>query len=71
MTVLQSPDEGATWTPYRLVDAGAVSYSALQVIPAAPGSGGKPVLGLLNERSDEFNIVFAPDQIVFVPVQLP
>lgn len=78
MTVLMSPDEGATWTPFRTIDQGAVSYSALQMIPPAPssssgkGSGsGKAVLGLLYERSNNISIVFAPDQIMFVPLELP
>lgn len=71
MTVLQSPDEGVTWTPYRNIDRGAVAYSALQILPPAAGSTDKGILGLLYERSDNVSIVFAPDQIMFVPLALP
>lgn len=74
MTVLRSLDEGATWETYRSIDRGAVSYSALQLIPAAASTTttvpSPALLGLLYERSDNMSIVFAPDQILFVPILL-
>ena len=83
MTVLRSLDEGSTWTPLRTIDRGAVSYSALQIVPAAPGAASvvgsgsgsssitrQNVLGLLYERSDNISIVFEPDQILYVPIYL-
>jgi sialidase-1 len=57
MTVFTSHDEGASWSVLKQIDAGAVSYSALVV-----HSGD---LTILYERSNEFNVVFEPDEIVF------
>ena len=37
---------------------------------AVGGTVGSTVLGLLYERSDNISIVFAPDQILFVPISL-
>lgn len=66
MTVMKSLDNGASWHDVALVDAGAVSYSSLQVVPALqPERQGGFDLALLYERSDTLSIVFEPDQICF------
>lgn len=64
MTILQSTDDGATWSVHTSVDAGSVSYSALSIVPAAMGASHSG-LELLYERSDNITIVFDPDQIVY------
>ena len=81
MTILRSLDEGISWQPFHSVDRGAVSYSALQLIPFTSSSSAsssstssigmsESILGLLYERSDNISIVFVPDQILFVPIPL-
>lgn len=74
MTVFQSLDDGASWQVLHMVDGGAVAYSSLQVIPSnqqeeADGFE-QEGLELLYERSNEANLVFEPDEIVYwrVPV---
>lgn len=64
MTILQSTDDGATWSVHKTVDAGSVSYSALSIVPAAKGAAHSG-LELLYERSDNITVVFDPDQIVY------
>jgi sialidase-1 len=78
MTLMSSIDDGLSWTTHRLVDSGAVSYSALQIIPSlpsrAPISGPAAAvaeIGLLYERSNELQVVFEPDEILFVRYPLP
>jgi sialidase-1 len=63
MTVFASIDEGSSWLPLVVVDPGATSYSALVI--TAPEE-----LAILYERSDSFNLIFEPDQIVFWRVPL-
>ena len=63
MTVFRSFDEGASWREMALVDTGAVSYSALQVIPSIGGIPSR--VALLYERSDTMQLVFEPDEILF------
>lgn len=66
MTVFRSLDEGSTWEVHSNVDRGAVSYSAMAVLPAASDgdSDGDGDLFLLYERSEVMQIVFEPDEIV-------
>ena len=72
MTIMKSFDDGMTWSTHRIVDRGEVSYSALQIIPSLTSNFGlKYEIGLLYERSDEFFLVFDPDQILFVRYPLP
>lgn len=79
MTIMRSFDEGLSWSTHRMVDPGAVSYSALQIIPSLPSSSNglssssSPAaeIGLLYERSNEMQIVFEPDEILFVRYPLP
>jgi sialidase-1 len=80
MTLMKSFDNGITWDTHRVVDRGAVSYSALQIIPALPLSShdpevsensSPPEVGLLYERSNVLQIVFEPDEILFVRYPLP
>ena len=64
MTVFKSIDEGLSWFEYSNVDRGAVSYSAMQMIPSTkPGMPSS--VGLLYERSDTMQLVFEPDEILF------
>lgn len=63
MTVFRSIDEGASWSEYRNVDKGAVSYSAMQIIPSV-ASGETSGLALLYERSNTMQLVFEPDEIL-------
>ena len=58
MTIFKSTDAGQTWHPLVQVDSGAASYSALLV--TAPSE-----VAILYERSEDFNIIFEPDSIVF------
>mmetsp|Transcript_8571 Transcript_8571/g.12794 ORF Transcript_8571/g.12794 Transcript_8571/m.12794 type:complete len:374 (+) Transcript_8571:32-1153(+) len=70
MSILTSRDEGLNWYPVTTVDRGAVSYSALQVIPANEISD-SDIIGLLYERSDSLEIVFEPDEIRFWKYPVP
>jgi sialidase-1 len=72
MTVMKSFD-GLTWETHRIVDRGAVSYSSLQIIPPllSVTSGETDEIGLLYERSNVMQIVFEPDEILFVRYPLP
>ena len=64
MAIMTSRDDGASWTEVVVVDAGSVSYSSLQVVPAlAPERAGKFDLALLYERSNTLSVVFEPDEI--------
>ena len=58
MTVFYSSNEGLSWNVLESIDGGAVSYSALQLLPNRQ-------IGLLYERSNTMQLVFEPDEIVF------
>jgi sialidase-1 len=66
MTIMTSRDDGASWAAAKggLVDAGAVSYSSLQVLPSL-ALAGRHDLGLLYERSNTLSLGFEPDEICF------
>lgn len=61
MTVFKSLDEGLTWDLVMNIDDGAVAYSSLQ----AQLDG---ILEILYERSDSFNVIFEPDEIVYYSI---
>ena len=69
MTIFQSMDEGNSWQYYISVDIGAVSYSALQVIPPYTNNPNSQLV-ILYERSNTMSIVFEPDEIVLWRVTL-
>jgi sialidase-1 len=64
MTIFASHDDGAHWNPFLTVDEGSVAYSALSIDYAAN------VLELLYERSDNLTVVFEPQEIRYVRIQL-
>ena len=67
MTIFKSMDDGLTWSVLNNVDRGAVSYSALQILPNLNQGNS---LVLLYERSNNIQIVFEPDEIVFYRIPL-
>lgn len=64
LSLFSSQDSGASWRLRRVVDEGAAAYSALQVLP------GQGRLALLYERAEQRSLVFEPDEIVFLEIQM-
>lgn len=69
MTIFKSIDDGQSWQVFKNIDRGAVSYSALQILPPLNNNDTRKLL-LLYERSDSMEIVFDPDQIVLYSIPL-
>jgi sialidase-1 len=73
MTVLRSFDEGLTWSVIVVVDPGATSYSAMQVLESVHLNSTAVIsrtLGVLYERSNSMNVIFNPDEIVLYTLKI-
>jgi sialidase-1 len=72
MTIMRSYDEGASWSPMVCVDRGEVSYSSMVILPLlSPRRGTAADIGLLYERSDSLQVVFEPDEVLFLRYAIP
>jgi len=64
LSLFSSQDSGASWRLRRVVDEGAAAYSALQVLP------GQGRVALLYQRAEQWSLVFEPDEIVFLKIEI-